>query len=217
MKELGSEINSNRATVPIVLLTGLLIVAASVVITVALTGNGGGTAGADSLAAPAQQLRGSSSTAAFSTFMQIEGETQGMFETENPFIDREDWTQVFEYNHAVISPRDAASGLPTGRRQHQPIVITKPVDAASPQIFQALVDNENLPTVVIEFERASQSGGVEIYYRVELTNASIAGVRKNFGTIDGDTETISIAYQSITEENTLEGTIAEDDWESPIA
>jgi hypothetical protein len=29
---------------------------------------------------------------------------------------------------AIVSPRDAASGLPTGKRQHKPFTITMPVD-----------------------------------------------------------------------------------------
>ena len=33
---------------------------------------------------------------------------------------------------AVVSPRDPASGLPTGKRQLQDIHITKPIDKSSP-------------------------------------------------------------------------------------
>lgn len=33
---------------------------------------------------------------------------------------------------SVVSPRDAASGLPTGKRQHKPMVITKELDKSSP-------------------------------------------------------------------------------------
>jgi len=32
---------------------------------------------------------------------------------------------------AVVSPRDAASGLPTGKRMHKPFVITKEVDVST--------------------------------------------------------------------------------------
>jgi len=32
----------------------------------------------------------------------------------------------------LVSPRDAASGLPTGKRQHKPVRTTRPVDKASP-------------------------------------------------------------------------------------
>lgn len=34
----------------------------------------------------------------------------------------------------VVSPRDAASGLPTGKRQHKPVRITKEWDAATPKL-----------------------------------------------------------------------------------
>jgi len=34
----------------------------------------------------------------------------------------------------IVSPRDPASGLPTGKRSHNDITITKPVDKASPQL-----------------------------------------------------------------------------------
>ena len=33
--------------------------------------------------------------------------------------------------HEIISPRDAASGLPTGKRMHRPFVITKEIDVSS--------------------------------------------------------------------------------------
>jgi hypothetical protein len=33
---------------------------------------------------------------------------------------------------SVVSPRDAASGLPTGKRMHKPFVITKELDKSSP-------------------------------------------------------------------------------------
>jgi type VI protein secretion system component Hcp len=42
------------------------------------------------------------------------------------------------FGYTVKSPRDAATGQATGRRQHGPVVVTKMVGTASPQIFQAL-------------------------------------------------------------------------------
>ena len=35
----------------------------------------------------------------------------------------------------ISSPRDAASGLPTGKRQHKPVSVTKPVDKATPLLL----------------------------------------------------------------------------------
>ncbi|MCB1219403.1 MAG: type VI secretion system tube protein Hcp [Planctomycetales bacterium] len=40
--------------------------------------------------------------------------------------------------------RDAASGLPTGKRQHKPMVITKELDKSSPLLYNVLVNNENV-------------------------------------------------------------------------
>jgi len=34
----------------------------------------------------------------------------------------------------IVSPRDAASGLPTGKRMHKPLVITKELDLALPSL-----------------------------------------------------------------------------------
>ena len=34
----------------------------------------------------------------------------------------------------IVSPRDPASGLPTGKRNLHDITITKPIDKASPQL-----------------------------------------------------------------------------------
>lgn len=36
------------------------------------------------------------------------------------------------FAQAIVSPRDAASGLPTGKRQHKPYVFTKQYDKSSP-------------------------------------------------------------------------------------
>jgi len=33
--------------------------------------------------------------------------------------------EVYGFSHEVVSPRDAASGLPTGKRQHKPVRMSK--------------------------------------------------------------------------------------------
>ena len=45
-----------------------------------------------------------------------------------------DGTCTIDFDQEIISPRDAASGLPTGKRMHKPFVITKELDrsAAAP-------------------------------------------------------------------------------------
>ena len=38
----------------------------------------------------------------------------------------------------IVSPRDAASGLPTGKRMHKPFVITKELDKSSPKLAESV-------------------------------------------------------------------------------
>lgn len=41
------------------------------------------------------------------------------------------------FNQAIVSPRDAASGLPTGKRQHKPVVFVKEYDKSSPVLAKS--------------------------------------------------------------------------------
>jgi hypothetical protein len=43
-----------------------------------------------------------------------------------------DGTCSITFEQEIVSPRDAASGLPTGKRQHKPFVITMELDKSSP-------------------------------------------------------------------------------------
>jgi type VI secretion system Hcp family effector len=83
--------------------------------------------------------------------------------------------EVLSFHHEVKSPRDAASGLATGRRQHQPLLIRKRIDKASPLLMKALVDNTPL-TVTVKFHRASADGRPEHYYTITLEEVFISGM-----------------------------------------
>lgn len=81
------------------------------------------------------------------------------------------------FSQTIVAVRDAASGLPTGKRQHKPITITKEIDKSTPLLQQALSRNEVVDGV-IHFYRPMQTGGQEQYYTVEFTNGRIAGIRQ---------------------------------------
>jgi len=120
---------------------------------------------------------------------------------------------VFAYQYSVISPRDVASGLPTGKRQHHPLVITHELGASSPQFFQAVTTNETLDKVVINFFRTQANGKEVNFYRVTLTNAS-ASEFKQFSSGSTVLEDISFTFQKIEQQDLTAGTDAIDDWES---
>ena len=131
--------------------------------------------------------------------LTVTGQKQGAF-SQSPMV-------LIGLSHEIISPRDPASGLPTGKRQHKPITITKQMDAASPLFLNALVDNENLTSVLIGLLRNGQQIAT-----IKLTNANLATYD-----LHGTTETWSFTYQKITWTWVDGGITAEDDWEAPVA
>lgn len=142
--------------------------------------------------------------------VKIVGQSQGTF-----FGGADNRMDVLSFSSSIVSPRDAASGLPTGKRQHKPFTITKRIDKASVQLFQALVTNERLNTV--EFDLLSRAGG-PAYATVKLTNASVASRTAGDAgkTNHHDLETIEFTYQKIEWTFVDGGITAEDDWETPV-
>jgi type VI secretion system secreted protein Hcp len=67
----------------------------------------------------------------------------------------ENWIEVVSYSHGVTMPREAASGLAVGTRQHQDFTITKRVDKASVPLMSKLLNNANIPEVKLELCRAT--------------------------------------------------------------
>jgi type VI secretion system secreted protein Hcp len=90
-------------------------------------------------------------------------------------------------SHEIVAPRDPASGLPTGKRQHKPFTITKELDTSSPLLLHAFVSNESLPAVQIALMQGDQQVG-----SIKLTNASVASYD-----LHGQNETFSFTYEKI--------------------
>ena len=71
-------------------------------------------------------------------FMQVTAWKQGKFKGEKGSYN----IPILAYGLDVVVPLDPSSGLASGRRQWKPIVVTKTIDASSPQFMQSLVTNE---------------------------------------------------------------------------
>lgn len=148
-----------------------------------------------------------------SVLLKVSSETLGDIQGGVSSPGAEGAMNVLGFSHEVVSPRDAASGLPTGKRQHKPISITKPIDKATPLLMHALVSNDNLPSCTLEFYRQSATGETEKYYTIKLTNASISSIVCDVANF----ETVSFTYQKIEWTYVEGGIMAEDDWESPVS
>lgn len=99
----------------------------------------------------------------------------------------------------------------------QPLDIRKPIDKSSPLLAQALTNNEIL-TCEFSFYRTSINGGLEIYYKIKLTEATIVNLHCFYSNsvTHNDAqpeENISIRFKSITWEHVMAGTSAYSIWD----
>src|SRR6476661_4498086 len=118
---------------------------------------------------------------ALNAYLTLQGNTQGQIKGSVIQKGREDKIMVIAASHEIISPRDPASGLPTGKRMHKPMVITKELDKSSPLLLNCLVTNENISEWELQFWtpqlKAATGTGTEVqHYTVKLTNANIASI-----------------------------------------
>ena len=161
---------------------------------------------------------------ALSSYLKLKGQKTGEIKGSVTQKGREGKIMVIATNHEVTSPRDPASGLPTGKRMHKPFVITKELDKASPLLYNVLVNNENVQEWELQFWRPSATGAEQQHYTVKLVNANIASIaarmpnNKHPDLMKFETyEEIAFTYQKIIWTWTEGGITAEDDWESPNA
>jgi type VI secretion system secreted protein Hcp len=130
---------------------------------------------------------------------------------------RENWIEVLSVEHEVISPRDAASGQATGKRQHRAFVVTKAIDQATPALYSALTKNQVLNDWLLEATAVELTGVEKVTYRVKLGNAFIAGIAfQGPGQTDLDrgklVESVSFVYEKIEWTWVPTNTTATDQW-----
>lgn len=156
---------------------------------------------------------------AFNAYLKLKGQIQGNIKGSVTQAGREDSIMVIGFSHEVVSPRDAASGMATGKRQHQPLIITKEIDKSSPLLMNALVNNENITEFTLRFWQPSRSGKEFQFFTIQLINASISDIRQEMlnnkypeNMQHKEREHISFVYQKIIWTYEDGGISASDDW-----
>ncbi|MBS1801104.1 MAG: type VI secretion system tube protein Hcp [Acidobacteria bacterium] len=159
---------------------------------------------------------------AYQVYATVTAAKQGVFKGDSTQKGHEGKIKIDSVSYGVVSPRDAASGLATGKRVEQPVVFSLNWNACSPQFFGAAYSNENLTTVLFEYFSSDKTGVERLDHTVKLTNASIAEIREAYaamtptGAVDGnDVQTVSLTFQKIEITNTVGGITAVDDWQRP--
>ena len=165
---------------------------------------------------------------ALQAYLNLKGQRQGEIKGSVTQKGREGKIAVIAVSHEIISPRDPASGLPTGKRMHKPFVITKELDKSSPLLYNSLVNNENIPDWQLQFWtpqlKATTGSGNEVqHYTVKLTNANVASIAFRMANNKhpdlmkfAEYEEIALTYQKIEWTWNDGGITALDDWEAPV-
>jgi len=159
---------------------------------------------------------------ALNAYLKLEGENQGEIKGSVTQTGREDTIMVIGFEHDIKSPRDAASGLPTGKRQHGPLTIIKEVDKSSPLLYSLLTQNENITKFELRFWQPSATGQEVQHYTIELTNASVSKIHQEMlnnkypeNMNHKEREYVSFCYQKITWTWEDGGITTQDDWNEP--
>ena len=160
---------------------------------------------------------------ALNAYLKLKGQKQGEIKGSVTQKGREGKIAIIAVSHEIISPRDPASGLPTGKRMHKPFVITKELDKASPILYNVLVNNENVTEWSLEFWQPSATGAEKQHYTVELTNANIASISFRMANNKhpdlmkfAEYEEVSFTYEKITWTWIKGGIMSSDSWLTPI-
>ncbi|MBG2929215.1 Hcp family type VI secretion system effector [Proteus mirabilis] len=150
-------------------------------------------------------------------YLSITGNKQGLISRGASTIDsignkyqigHEDEILIFEFSSNISISQNVS---------FQPIDIRKPIDKSSPLLAQALTNNEIL-TCNFSFYRTSMSGGVELYYKIKFTEASITNLNCFYpnSVTHNDSqpeESLSIRFKSVVWEHVTAGTSSYSIWD----
>jgi len=155
-------------------------------------------------------------------FLTVTGNTQGAIDGSCTIKGHENTMLIQALEHVIDIPKSPQTGLPTGKRVHGALILSKALDKASPKLFQALTSGEQLSEVKLAYYRIAPTGKEELYYTTVLKNAIITRIRTwvpncldPLQSAMGHMENIAFTYETIVNTWTPDGIEAEDSWNSP--
>ena len=137
----------------------------------------------------------------------------------NPCANR---IQGLTFDYGVTTPRDVSSARTAGRRVHKAVRITKEWDTASVHLFNALVRNESLATVVFDFFATSPTTGASVLdHTITLRNAVVTSIEHKSDAMQASKagnralENVEFAFQGIDIDDHKSKTSATDSMQAP--
>jgi type VI secretion system secreted protein Hcp len=173
----------------------------------------GGTGTKTAMAESDDEAQAAATQGQHATWMTIRINGQ-VIEGDTTRENRKGQIELLAFEQSVTTAREAGSGLATGRRQYQPLLIRKRIDKASPLLMKALTENSNAE-VRFDFYRGNPTGDgtEERFYEISLRNARVASAKI---VMDRDTgepmEEITFVFGTIQWTYTNGGVTHEDSW-----
>jgi type VI secretion system secreted protein Hcp len=129
-------------------------------------------------------------TAIFITFEGMPGESKNK--------EHAGWRDALSFGQGLTSSVTAhiSTGASTGTADLQDVVVTKPLDKASPKLAQAGYQGLIVKNVKIHITRSTAAGS-KTYYTCELTDAVITGYHLNAAPDHTPVEEVSIGYRAM--------------------
>ena len=96
-------------------------------------------------------------------------------ESTQTSLGRENSIECLYFEQAVKTAREAGSGMASGRRQYEPLLIRKRIDKSSPLIAKALVENQVIEGT-FKFFRPNPTGDgtTQQFFTVEVQRGRVA-------------------------------------------
>lgn len=135
-------------------------------------------------------------------------------------LGRENSIECVYFESAVVTAREAGSGMATGRRRYEPIKIQKRIDKATPLLYKALAENQVIEGV-FKFFRPNPTGDgtTEQFYTVEIQKGRISEISSKspdvinpVSTNNPPIEEVSFVFHTITWTYTNGGITHQDTW-----
>ena len=146
--------------------------------------------------------------------VSIEGATQGAFHSDPTGVEKPFQIRALQLEFAIRAGHD-------GSREHEPVSITRELGPSSPQVMQALVANETLPSVLFACYGTPKDGtGGEVeFFNMKLTNARVASATLELPNTRLQksaslplTQRVTFTYQSIEWTWKDDGSSSHEDW-----
>lgn len=154
------------------------------------------------------------------TYLKLTGQKQGLISGNCSSIDSIGNKYQKGHENEILILELSMDTMRSQNIIFQPVNVKKPIDKSSPLLLQSLISNEILTCEFLHY-RTSMQGGLELYYKTKLTDASIihlTTLHPNSITHNDyqPQESVSFRYKSIIVEHVMAGTSAYGIWDESI-